>query len=344
MAVRARRLAARSPRYEHDLTSVLLLLAQRQVEAGRPDDALATLAEAVQVCRRRADGESARFEPNLAAALRSRSLLHAELGRWEHALSAAEQAVDLYRRLMPGDPERFEPRYANALDQFGICLSECDRLEEAVPVAERAVRIVRRLSAGSPDERLPDLARCVQNLGALLIDARRFEEGLHATEEAIRLRRRLDRDEPGRYETVLADLLRNRDLCLTTWTRHVAEQAAPDEVVLGPYPLCDACKQVNGGLVAVRHRQVHVRAHGKESCVDQGLAGIMAGLWAVCDTTTCCEDEDGRAYVAPVAGQAFAAEEFLAGLGIRVENEGGALYFALPSSAGSYRMDSDARP
>jgi hypothetical protein len=192
------------------------------------------------------------------------------------------------------------------------------------------VRIERRLAADSPGERLPDLARRVHNLAALLAAAGRFEEGLHAAEESIRIRRRLVQDEPGEYESALADSLHNRELCLTAWTQHVAERAAPDEVVLGPHPLCDACKQVNGGLVAVRHRQVHVRAHGKESCVDQGLAEIVTGLWAVCATRSCCEDEGGRAYVVPEAGQALAAEEFLAGLGIRVENEGGVLYFTLP--------------
>ncbi|WP_346129473.1 tetratricopeptide repeat protein [Lentzea roselyniae] len=330
VAAYVRRMAARSPRFERDLTTVLIRLAVRQAEADRRHDALATLAEAAEICRRRAAAEPARFGPNLAEALHRQSLLHAEVEQREHALLAAEQAVALYQRLLPRNPGWFEPLYANALGQLGFCLSDCDRLEEAVPVVEHAVRIERRLAVDSPDERLPDLARWLHNLGSFLMKAERFEEGLHVTEEAVRIRERLVEDAPGQHETALADSRHNRELGLAAWTRQVGEQAAPDDVVLGPYPLCDTCKQFSGGLVAVRHRQIHVRAHGKEACVDQGLAEIVTGLWAVCATRSCCEDEGGRAYVVPVPGQAPAAEEFLAGLGLRVENEGGVLYFRLP--------------
>lgn len=329
-AAAVRRLAARSPKAEYNLTTVLVRLAGRQVEAERREDALATFAEVTEICRRRAVDEPDRFEPFLAMALHQQSLLHAELGQREQALPASEQAVALWQRLLPRDPGRFEPLYAGALGQLGFCLSDCDRLDEAVPMVEHAVQIERRLAADLPGEHLPGLARWVHNLGTFLAEAGRFEESLHATEEAIRIREQLVQDEPGEYESALADSRHNRELCLASWTRHVTEQAAPDDVVLGPYPLCDACKRISGGLVAVRHRQVHVRAHGRESCVDQGLAEIVTALWAVCGTRSCCEDDGGRAYVVPEVGEAPAAEEFLAGLGLRVENEDGFLYFTLP--------------
>lgn len=101
-------------------------------------------------------------------------------------------------------------------------------------------------------------------------------------------------------------------------------------VVLGPYPLCALCRQTNGGLVAVRHRQVHLQAHGRQSCVDRGLVGLIASLWAVCDTRSCCEDEQGRAYVVPASGSSEAAELVLTRLGLRPEPEHGTIYFRLP--------------
>jgi hypothetical protein len=104
-------------------------------------------------------------------------------------------------------------------------------------------------------------------------------------------------------------------------------------VVLGFYPLCEQCKGTNGGLVAVSHRQVHLRANGKEACVDRGLAGLMAKLWAVCDTRSCCEDENGRAYVVPTVGTREAAEQFLTSLGIPFDVEHGVLYFRLPADS-----------
>ena len=103
-------------------------------------------------------------------------------------------------------------------------------------------------------------------------------------------------------------------------------------VVLGPYPLCALCREVNGGLVAVRHRQVHLRAHGKQSCVDRGLAGLIANLWAVCDTRSCCEDDNGRAYVVPTTDMHEAAERLLVKLGLRPESEDGTIYFRVPTS------------
>lgn len=103
-------------------------------------------------------------------------------------------------------------------------------------------------------------------------------------------------------------------------------------VVLGPYPLCAACRKVNGGLVAVQHRQVHVRAHGKEACVDQGLAGLMTHLWAVCDTRSCCENDKGRAYVVPTPETREAAEQLLTRVGLRPATEEGIIYFPVPRS------------
>ncbi|GAA1861847.1 hypothetical protein [Asanoa iriomotensis] len=103
-------------------------------------------------------------------------------------------------------------------------------------------------------------------------------------------------------------------------------------VELGPFPLCDRCQETNGGLVATRHRQVHVGVAGKESCVDQGLVGVVATLWTVADTVSCCEDDGGRAAVVPTPETADAAERALTGLGLRIERTAdGALRFALPA-------------
>jgi hypothetical protein len=102
-------------------------------------------------------------------------------------------------------------------------------------------------------------------------------------------------------------------------------------VELGPFPLCDRCRERNGGLVATRHRQVHVSVAGQEACVDQGLAGVVAAVWAAARTRGCCEDDGGRAYVVPTEDTVDAAEAVLRGLGLDVERtDGGVLRFALP--------------
>ncbi|MBU2666596.1 hypothetical protein KOI35_24105 [Actinoplanes bogorensis] len=103
-------------------------------------------------------------------------------------------------------------------------------------------------------------------------------------------------------------------------------------VSLGPYPLCAICRQTNGGLVAVSHRQFHLRAHGKEACVDQGLAGLIDALWAVCDTRSCCEQDGDRAYVVPEWGSLDAAHEMLVRLGLKPTERHGILYFEPPAT------------
>jgi hypothetical protein len=102
------------------------------------------------------------------------------------------------------------------------------------------------------------------------------------------------------------------------------------DVDRGRFPMCESCRQVHGGQALTWHRQVHVSAHGRQSCVDEHLAGLMVGLWEVCDTTDSCADHNGRAYVVPTPGTALAAEQFLTGLGLTVDNEAGALYFRIP--------------
>lgn len=318
-----RRLVARSRRHEDGLVIALGRFAARLHEADRSADALATLAEAVEISRRRMVDEPAKFAPPLAALLWQRSNIEAQLGQQDEALAAAEESVELFRRLLRVDSARFEPRFAGAMGQLGRCLRASDRLEDAVAVAEHVLQIERRLTTDRPESREPNLAEALHNLGAYQLELGRFADGLRATDEAIQLRGRLAADDPGTHESDLAGAVRNRDRCL-------ARLAESGKVVLGPYPLCAQCEKVNGGLVAVRHRQVHVRANGRESCVDQGLARIIVDLWAVCGTTTCCEDDGGRAYVVPAAGQLAAAEELLTSQGIPVEREHGVLYFRLP--------------
>ncbi len=99
----------------------------------------------------------------------------------------------------------------------------------------------------------------------------------------------------------------------------------------GRFPPCDACQQANGARVATRHRQVHLRANGRESCVDEHLTGVIVGLWQVCETTGSCQDHDGRAYVVPTPDTLAEGERFLTGLGLVVDNEDGVLFFRLPA-------------
>ncbi|MEJ3745560.1 hypothetical protein WEI85_19995 [Actinomycetes bacterium KLBMP 9797] len=70
--------------------------------------------------------------------------------------------------------------------------------------------------------------------------------------------------------------------------------------------------------------------------MDRGLVGLLASLWAVCETRSCCEDEGGQAYVVPTVESCDAAVEMLIKLGLRPKDVGGIVYFQTPTS---FRLD-----
>ncbi|MPZ83159.1 MAG: tetratricopeptide repeat protein [Actinophytocola sp.] len=340
------------PRHASDLATTLVAVARHRAAAGSTDAALDALAEAVAIYRRAPS-------PGLARALHLRMVVLCSVDRADEALADADEAMALFSRCS-------DMLLADFLRTYGACLARCGRLSEAVPVASRAVVLRRRLVALAPAAQQQELGDALTNLSALLVRLGRHAhaaqiateavlvwrrlvtvrtepilavallhlgaslaparpaDGLRAADEAISLLQgRLD-DAPGRHEENLLRARLVRNDCL-------ARLELPAEIVLGPYPLCDKCRSANG-VVAMRSRQVHVRAHGHESCVDVRLAGIMRRLWAVCETTGCGEDEDGRSFVIPAFGQSGSARRVLVGLGLEVTAERGVLFFRLPPS------------
>lgn len=350
-----RDLAGRSDLCAHALAHGLVRLAVTQLSAGLTQDALDTLADVEEVCARSGRARTT-VAGTLAGATFVRATALAKLGRTGEALHVAEEHVGRVQELARRDATGEEFRLAWALRLHAHCLAAADRFADAATTGVRAARLGRRLLArghefdlatllvalgewwyrmSQHDEaaafteeavvllrREPDagtaLAGALVNLGAALRTSRP-DTALAATDEAIARYERLVDLEPGHHEPNLDLARRNRALL----TRE------PD----GPYTPCDACQRRDGGPVAVRHRQVHVRVDDRESCVDSRLADVIRRLWTVCDTRGCCEDDGGRAYVVPATGQSALAEQVLLDLGFDVANEDGVLYFRLNGSA-----------
>ncbi|GAA4586081.1 hypothetical protein GCM10023194_31080 [Planotetraspora phitsanulokensis] len=74
--------------------------------------------------------------------------------------------------------------------------------------------------------------------------------------------------------------------------------------------------------------------------MDRGIAGLLASLWAVCDTRSCCENEGGRAYVVPTAVSRDAATQLLSNLGLHPTVVDGIVYFRMSDS---FRLDDVAQ-
>jgi tetratricopeptide (TPR) repeat protein len=281
-----RRSAARSSRNEAYLVTLLLRFAGEQVAAGRLADALASVREAIDICRRRVAAEPASFEVNLAHGLTILSASLTDAEQHEEALGAAQEAVAILQQHMPGQSRL----YVVALVRLADALGACGQHAEAVDVAHHAVSVERRWGDDQPGTRDSQLHYALAGLSRQLSRAKRHADLVAVDEEIVAVSRRL------RDDTRLARALNNASDCLLDTGRPADALAAADEaipiwaglldgdeqhagnasrarrlratcleqlglqreVVLGAYPLCDRCAKTNGGLVAVRHRQVHV--------------------------------------------------------------------------------------
>ena len=67
----------------------------RLADAGRRDEALTAIQDAVEVYRRLAEANPAAYEPDLAASLNNLSLRLADAGRKKESDQASREAADL---------------------------------------------------------------------------------------------------------------------------------------------------------------------------------------------------------------------------------------------------------
>jgi hypothetical protein len=219
-------LASRWSRHDFDVGSILLDYTRRLTEAGRHDEALAALDEAIALGRKHVHAKPLRYAPNLAAALLMKAHLLAELEHAEEAISSAEGAVDIYRTLVPGDQVRFEPILFAALTSLGFWRHRRGEFAAALPLFEEAAVLARRL----PAARIADRAMALNNLGAVLQEVGRTSDALLPLEEAVAIRRRLLAEDRGRYERELVDSLRNLEQALSGVGRYVEAVEVVDEL------------------------------------------------------------------------------------------------------------------
>ncbi|MEA2188304.1 MAG: hypothetical protein QOK16_3315 [Solirubrobacteraceae bacterium] len=119
--------AANAAAYEPALAMSLNNLSLRLAEAGRRDEGLAAIEEAVEVYRRLAAANAAAYEPDLATSLNNLSVDLAEAGRRDEGLAAIEEAVEVYRRLAAANAAAYEPDLATSLNNLSNRLAEAGR-------------------------------------------------------------------------------------------------------------------------------------------------------------------------------------------------------------------------
>jgi tetratricopeptide (TPR) repeat protein len=189
-------------------------LSVQLAEAGRHDEALNAIQEAVTVYRRLATDDPPRYQRGLAMSLSNLSAQLAEAGREDEALSAIDQALVLRRRLAADNPEDHEPDLAGSLHNLSNRLADAGRLAEALSAIEEGVTVRRRLAASNPEQYEPALASSLDTLSFHLVSAGRKGEALTAIEEAVTIYRQLAATKPARYAPNFALSLRNLALNL----------------------------------------------------------------------------------------------------------------------------------
>ncbi|WP_051813173.1 tetratricopeptide repeat protein [Kitasatospora sp. MBT63] len=202
---------------------LLLTLGLRLSNAGRREQALAAVQEAVRIHRGPAGRTPADPAP-LAVALVELGVGLAALGRRQEALAATAEAVELYRRPAAGGPTaRRRAQLATALGNLGSHLALLGRPEEALAPAREAAEILRQLAEEDPDTWLPAHARALNGLAAELMELGRHREALTPAYGSVEIRRRLAQQRPARHLPDLALALQN----FNTAARALIDALAP---------------------------------------------------------------------------------------------------------------------
>jgi tetratricopeptide (TPR) repeat protein len=95
--------------------------------AGRFDQGLACIDEAVRIYQDLAEADPTRFLPDLAISLNSQAELLRSAGRPTDGLAPITQAVRIYQALAPADPTRFLPDLATSLNNQSTLQAEAGR-------------------------------------------------------------------------------------------------------------------------------------------------------------------------------------------------------------------------
>ncbi len=222
--------AARPPGSEGEHARLLGTLAARLGDAGRREEGVAAIEEAVRVGRRLA-AENPAYEPDLAMSLHNLGQQLDAVGRRDEGLRALDEAAFILRRLATSDAATYEPAMALVLSTLGARLGADGRRAEGLAAIEEAVGILRPLATADPAAHGPGLGAALTNLAIGLGDVGRRDEGLTAIQESGGMYRRLAAANPAAYGPHLAGTLNNLSTRLRALGRHEESLAAIEEAV-----------------------------------------------------------------------------------------------------------------
>ncbi|WP_214324323.1 trypsin-like peptidase domain-containing protein [Nonomuraea sediminis] len=170
------------------LADALEQLADLQVEAGRPAEAVAALRRVVPLYRQ-LDERSMLANAELAL-----GTYLAELGSPDEALPVLRDSAELFAELSRSDPHELEG-HALALTMLGTLVTATGGPAATLDMAEQAVEITAALARSRP-ERMKDHAQALVVLSNSVGTVGRIQEGYDLAARAVELYRAHDMDEP----------------------------------------------------------------------------------------------------------------------------------------------------
>ncbi|MER5972834.1 tetratricopeptide repeat protein [Streptomyces sp. NPDC002055] len=204
IAGRHRELAQADPgTYLPNFAMAINDLSVRLREAGRWEEALAAVQEAVGHYRTLTQANPDTYLPNLATSVNNLSSLLGEVGRRDEALAAIQEAIRISRALAEADSDAYLPDLAMSLSNLSLRLGEAGRRDEALAAVQEAAGHYHVLAQAKPAH-LPRFAMSLNTLSVRLGEVGRREEALAVIQEAIRISRALAEADSDAYLPDLA--------------------------------------------------------------------------------------------------------------------------------------------
>ncbi|WP_424888249.1 tetratricopeptide repeat protein [Streptomyces sp. XH2] len=186
-----------------------LYLAERQLSAGRHDDAVIAAEQALAILRPLAADDPAEYEPQLALALTRLGSCLSGAGRHEEAAATQREALAIWERWPQDAYAEYEEEYANALSELSDYLSRAGRSDEALTVSRKALDVWPQAKEDEPVERMHELSIFLSAHALRLARAGEKEEALATAREATGIFRQLAESWPNTFEPAYALLLDN---------------------------------------------------------------------------------------------------------------------------------------
>ncbi|GAA4295205.1 hypothetical protein GCM10023086_08030 [Streptomyces venetus] len=191
------------------LAEQLQRTSHRQAAVGDRQAALASLTEAVELCRALAQADPAACLPDLAMSLNGLSVRQSESGDRRAALASITEAVKIRRILAQASPAPYLPDLAASLNNLSVQQSEAGDRHAALASITEAVEIYRALARAGQVAHLPDFAGALNNLSVHQSKSGDRRAALASITEAVKIRRTLAEANPAAYLPNLAGALNN---------------------------------------------------------------------------------------------------------------------------------------